>query len=99
MTYTSKREGMYSYINHNLTVGIHVFSNNPVVNATEDPFTSHLVFFAFPTPSSNDMRYESTHRNDYSAHPLPSLFDNDLKTEWWFKGSDADVSLSYTNPL
>ena len=69
------------------------------MNHTSDPFTSHLVFLSFTSPTSNKFDYDSSHRNDYYSHPLSSLFDSDLKTEWWFKGNDAEISLSYSNPL
>ena len=99
---TVKREALDRYF-HSLSVTVAVHISWPVSpihdNHTTDPFTAHLVFLSFETPTSKEMKLRSEHDMDFYAHPLNDAFDSNRKTEWWFKGHNADVYIEYHNPL
>lgn len=96
---TSKREGIFSFIQSPLlTVAIEVFSNHPL-NRTTDPFLSHMTFLSFSTPPSSRLSADSDHRKDFYAHPLSFAIDDNRSTAWWFRGNSAEVAFTFSNPL
>ena len=97
---TNKREGLYSFISSTqLTVAIELTAQHAVHNHTTDPFIAHMVFFSFSSPPSSLLSVDSEHKKDFYAHPLSSITDGSRRTAWWFKGGQADVQLTFANPL
>ena len=97
---TNKREGLYSFISSTqLTVAIELTAQHAVHNHTSDPFIAHMVFFSFSSPPYSLLSMDSEHKKDFYAHPLSSITDGSRRTAWWFKGGQADVQLTFANPL
>lgn len=97
---TNKREGLYSFISSTqLIVAIELAAQHAVHNHTTDPFIAHMVFFSFSSPPSSLLSVDSEHKKDFYAHPLSSIIDGNRRTAWWFKGGQADVHLTFANPL
>lgn len=96
---TVKRGSFLTYIqSSSLTVAIHVFSfADSYRNVTADPFTAHLIFLTFRTPSSEQITINSDHRRDYPNHPVEMLFDESRKTSWWYSGEQAYVEVEFTS--